>query len=127
MILREAGLKVHKEVEGHLITEQAKVKRLGLCKRLRKRLAADRHRAILLSDEKWFDIEKAHNHQNDQMWSKGKVALEERMIYRRLNIGTSDLEPYKRATAIFFSPCSPPSLDEDVGTEDNGSYGDEKT
>ncbi|EYC31075.1 hypothetical protein Y032_0004g1941 [Ancylostoma ceylanicum] len=26
MILREAGLKAHKKVEGHLITEQAKVK-----------------------------------------------------------------------------------------------------
>ncbi|EYC08243.1 hypothetical protein Y032_0067g69 [Ancylostoma ceylanicum] len=34
MILREAGLKGHKEVEGHLITEQAKVKWLALCKRL---------------------------------------------------------------------------------------------
>ncbi|EYC39037.1 hypothetical protein Y032_0680g1472 [Ancylostoma ceylanicum] len=68
MILTEAGLKVHKEVEGHLITEQAKVKWLGLCKRLRKRFASDRHRAILFSDENWFDIEKAHNHQNDRIW-----------------------------------------------------------
>ncbi|EYC02796.1 hypothetical protein Y032_0098g3126 [Ancylostoma ceylanicum] len=85
MILSEAGLKTHREVEGHLITEQAKVKRLELCKRLRKRFAADRHRAILFSDEKWFDIEKAHNYQNDRMWSNGKVALEERMIYRRKN------------------------------------------
>ncbi|EYB82769.1 hypothetical protein Y032_0351g3232 [Ancylostoma ceylanicum] len=80
MILREARLKAHKEVEGHLITE---VKWLELCKRLRKRFAADRHRAIPFSNEKWFDIEKAHNHQSDRMWSKGKVAPEERMIYRK--------------------------------------------
>ncbi|EYC19458.1 hypothetical protein Y032_0024g1090 [Ancylostoma ceylanicum] len=83
MILREVGLKTHKEVEGHLITEQAKFKWLELCKRLRKRFSADRHRAILFSDEKWFDIEKAYNHQNDLMWSKGKVALEERVMNRR--------------------------------------------
>ncbi|EYC18928.1 hypothetical protein Y032_0026g1458 [Ancylostoma ceylanicum] len=83
MTLREAGLKAHKEVEGHLIAEQAKVKRLELCKRLRKRFAADRHRFILFSDEKWFDIEKAHNRENDRMRSEGKVVQEERMIYRR--------------------------------------------
>ncbi|EYC04532.1 hypothetical protein Y032_0087g2063 [Ancylostoma ceylanicum] len=82
MILGEAELKAHKEVEGHLITEQAKVNLLDFCKRLRKRFAADRHQAILFSDEKWFDIEKAHNRQNDRIWSEGKVALEERMIYR---------------------------------------------
>ncbi|EYC11082.1 hypothetical protein Y032_0052g2205 [Ancylostoma ceylanicum] len=58
MILREAGLKAHKKVEGHLITEQAKVKWLGLCKRFPKRFSADWHRAILFSDEKWFGIEK---------------------------------------------------------------------
>ncbi|EYB87989.1 hypothetical protein Y032_0254g304 [Ancylostoma ceylanicum] len=47
MILMEAGLKAHMEVEGHLITDQTKVKWLELCQRLRKRFAADRHRAIL--------------------------------------------------------------------------------
>ncbi|EYC43673.1 hypothetical protein Y032_0484g2308 [Ancylostoma ceylanicum] len=80
MILRKAGLKAHKEVEGHSINEQAKVKWLELCIKLRKPFAAHRHRAILFSDEEWFDIEEAHNHQNGRMWSKRKVALEERMI-----------------------------------------------
>ncbi|EYC01230.1 hypothetical protein Y032_0109g85 [Ancylostoma ceylanicum] len=81
-ILREAGLRAYEEVKGHLRTEQAKVKRLERCKRLRKRFAAGRRRHILFSDEKWFDVEQAYNHQNAQVWSKGKPPLEERMIVR---------------------------------------------
>lgn len=35
------------------------------------------------SDEKWFIIEQAHNHQNDRVWSNGKPPREERMTSRR--------------------------------------------
>ncbi|KIH46626.1 hypothetical protein ANCDUO_23320 [Ancylostoma duodenale] len=44
---------------------------------------AGRHRKILFSDEKWFDGERADNHQNDRMWLKGKPPLEQRMVTRR--------------------------------------------
>ncbi|KIH43325.1 hypothetical protein ANCDUO_26672 [Ancylostoma duodenale] len=63
------------EVKDHLIIEQAKVKRLERRKRLRRHFAAGRHRKILFSDEKWFDGERAHNHQNDRVWLKGKPPL----------------------------------------------------
>ncbi|KIH58866.1 hypothetical protein ANCDUO_10918 [Ancylostoma duodenale] len=60
-----------------------KAKRLGRSKRFRKRFAAGRHRKFLFLDEKWFDVERAHIHQNDRVWLKGKPPLEERMITRR--------------------------------------------
>ncbi|EYC20619.1 hypothetical protein Y032_0021g318 [Ancylostoma ceylanicum] len=83
VILREAELKAHKEVAGQPITDPAKIKWLKLCKTLQKRFAADRHRTTPFSDEKWFDIERAHNRLNDRMWPKGRAALEERMIYKK--------------------------------------------
>lgn len=69
-ILKDAGLKPRKEVEAHLLTDEMKTKRVARCKKLLRRFAAGRHRTILFSDEKWFDIEQTHNRQNDRRWSR---------------------------------------------------------
>ncbi|KIH62180.1 hypothetical protein ANCDUO_07539 [Ancylostoma duodenale] len=44
---------------------------------------AGRRGRILFSDEKWFDVERAHNRQNDRVRLKGKPPLEEKMTTRR--------------------------------------------
>ncbi len=49
-------LKSRKTVEGHQLDKDAKDKRLIRCKRLARRFAAGRHRNILFTDEKWFDM-----------------------------------------------------------------------
>ncbi|KIH52932.1 hypothetical protein ANCDUO_16955 [Ancylostoma duodenale] len=76
-------MKARKEAKGHLITEHEEAKHLEWCKRLRKRFAAGRHRKILFSDKKWFDVEGDHNRQNDRVWLKGKPSLAGRMVTKR--------------------------------------------
>uniref|UniRef100_A0A914CEU3 Transposase n=1 Tax=Acrobeloides nanus TaxID=290746 RepID=A0A914CEU3_9BILA len=49
---------------------------------LKRRFAGGRHWLILFIDEKWFDIEQSHNHQNDRQWSEEPLALEERIVER---------------------------------------------
>lgn len=61
--------KSRKSIEGHQLDENAKEKRLIRCKRLIRRFASNRHRQILFTDEKWFNVEQAHNSQNDRLIS----------------------------------------------------------
>ena len=75
-ILKDAGLKPRKEVEAQLLTKEVKRKRVRRCRMLHKRFAAKRHRTILFTDEKWFNVEQANNRQNDRRWLKvGIVAF----------------------------------------------------
>jgi hypothetical protein len=50
-ILKEAGLKARKDIKGHMLTEDMKVKRLERCKKLQRRFAAGRHRRTLITGD----------------------------------------------------------------------------
>lgn len=76
-------LKSRKTVEGHQLDQNAKDKRLIRCKRLAHRFAAGRYRNILFTDEKWVNIEQAHNSQNDRIWSKSPLPPEVKIVERR--------------------------------------------
>ncbi|XP_065652835.1 uncharacterized protein LOC136080150 [Hydra vulgaris] len=80
IILKEAELKARKHVTAQLLTEEMKRKRLNRCRKLLKRFGTGRHRKILFSDEKWFNVEQAHNNQNDRSWSKEPLPLEKIII-----------------------------------------------
>ena len=61
LILKSHGLKARKDIKGHFLTDRMKQKRLDRCQKLLRRFGAKRHRGILFTDEKWFNIEQAHN------------------------------------------------------------------
>lgn len=61
-------MKSRKTTEGQQLNEEAKKKRMDRSKKLARRFAANRHRNILFTDEKWFDIEQAQNSQNDRLF-----------------------------------------------------------
>ena len=82
-ILKSHGLKARKDIKGHFLTDRMKQKRLDRCQKLLRRFGAKRHRAILFTDEKWFDVEQAHNQQNYRTWSKDPIPLEARVISRQ--------------------------------------------
>uniref|UniRef100_A0A915DAZ3 C2 domain-containing protein n=1 Tax=Ditylenchus dipsaci TaxID=166011 RepID=A0A915DAZ3_9BILA len=65
----ELGMKARKEVKAQLLTDTMKENRLDRCKKL-------------LRYEKGFDLEQAHNPQNDRIWSKDPLPLEERIVSR---------------------------------------------
>uniref|UniRef100_A0A914CT80 DDE-1 domain-containing protein n=1 Tax=Acrobeloides nanus TaxID=290746 RepID=A0A914CT80_9BILA len=78
----DLGMKSRKKVKAQGLNENAKKKRLTRCKRLQRRFARGRHRFILFTDEKWFDILQSHNPQNDRQWSEEPLPLEERVVER---------------------------------------------
>lgn len=84
-ILKRTGMKARKLVKAHGITKEQKLKRLTRCKNLLRRFAAGRYRRILFTDEKWFDVEQAYNHQNDRVYSKEPLSPEEAIVFRKQN------------------------------------------
>jgi inhibitor of nuclear factor kappa-B kinase subunit alpha len=75
------GLKAFKLQKAHLLTDTMKATRLKMCKALKRRFAAGRHKSILFSDEKLFTIEQSHNHQNDRIWAI-EVPLQDKLVNR---------------------------------------------
>lgn len=55
---------------GHLLNNRLKAIRLKRSRVLLKRYAKNRHRDILFTDEKIFDIEEKYNKQNDRVYAK---------------------------------------------------------
>uniref|UniRef100_A0A915EMH1 Transposase n=1 Tax=Ditylenchus dipsaci TaxID=166011 RepID=A0A915EMH1_9BILA len=51
--------------------------------RLLRRFGGGRHRLIMFSDEAWYDIEQAHNTQNDRNCSEQPLPLNDRIIPRQ--------------------------------------------
>lgn len=100
-------MKSRKTTEAPHLTDRQKSERLKRAKRLLRRFGAGRHRLILFTDEKWFDLEQAHNSQNDRIWSKDPVPPEIR------NVGRSQKPKqvmvwagvtYSGKTPLFFVP-----------------------
>jgi hypothetical protein len=65
-----------------MLTEAAMKKRLERCKQLQVRFLFGLHRYVLFTDEKYFVIEQAHNHQNDRNWSIARPSKAKRAIMR---------------------------------------------
>lgn len=63
----ELGCKSLKLQKGQHMTDKVAEVRKKRCQALRRRHGANRHRKILFSDEKFFNIEQAHNIQNDRV------------------------------------------------------------
>uniref|UniRef100_A0A914EMM5 Transposase n=1 Tax=Acrobeloides nanus TaxID=290746 RepID=A0A914EMM5_9BILA len=82
-ILREdLGLKPWKYQKRQKLTENAKQKRLDRCRAMLRRFSRRRHRNIVFSDEKLFDIQQAFNPQNNRIWAEEEPDSEERAVER---------------------------------------------
>lgn len=69
-ILKEdMQMKPYKFRVSHGLTTQQKQERVKRCRKLLRRFANKQHEKIVFSDEKIFTVERAHNHQNDRIWS----------------------------------------------------------
>lgn len=60
------GLRSYKLGRGHYLTEKMKQKRLEKARKMKRLVAAGRHRSIVFTDEKIFTVERHHNAQNDR-------------------------------------------------------------
>uniref|UniRef100_A0A915DGQ3 Uncharacterized protein n=1 Tax=Ditylenchus dipsaci TaxID=166011 RepID=A0A915DGQ3_9BILA len=73
-------MKSRKEAEGQNLEDGKIQKRAERCPRLLRRFGGGRHRLIMFSHEAWYDIEQAHNTQNDRNWSEQPLPLNDRII-----------------------------------------------
>ena len=72
----QLGLQSRKLFKAHQLTEAMKAKRLEKARKMLRLVANGRHRSVVFTDEKIFNIEQAHNHQNDrQLLPKGTCKL----------------------------------------------------
>ena len=77
-------LRPWKKTKGQKLTDKQKKNRLDRAKALKERFADGRHRQILFTDEKFFPIEEAFNHQNDRIWAAERPSEEERVVQRQM-------------------------------------------
>lgn len=64
----ELGLKPYKSQKVQLLTDDNKRVRLLRCRQLQRRAAGQKWETIVFTDEKIFNVEQSHNHQNDRSW-----------------------------------------------------------
>jgi len=83
IIVNDIGAKSRKKARGQSLNENSRQKRLDRCKRLKQRFCAGRHRKILFTDEKLFDVEQSFNPQNHRDWSVKPLPLEQRIVARQ--------------------------------------------
>src|SRR5436309_1665577 len=69
-------MKSRKMAKVQLLNNDARKKHLDRCKKLKRRFKSGRHRSILFTDEKWFDIEQSFIPQNHRNWSEVPLPLE---------------------------------------------------
>lgn len=68
----QLGRRSYKLRKGQLLSERMKRQRLQKARKLKRIVAAGRHRSVLFTDEKVFTVERHHNNQNDrQLLRKG--------------------------------------------------------
>lgn len=77
-------LRPWKKTKGQKLTESQKKNRLDRAKALKERFANGKQRQILFTDEKFFPIEEAFNHQNDRIWAEEKPSNDERVVQRQM-------------------------------------------
>ena len=82
MIVDALGMKSRKTREGQLLSDDVKNLRVTRAKKLLRRFANDRHRRILFTDEKWFNVEQSHNSQNDRIWRRNPLPPELKIVER---------------------------------------------
>lgn len=74
VVKTQLGYRPYKIQKAHHLDDQKKANRLKKARIMRRLAAAGRHRLVLFTDEKNFNIEQAHNHQNDrQILPKGSL------------------------------------------------------
>lgn len=100
MLREDLGLKPFKYQKRQTLTEAAKKKRLDRSRALLERFSRNKHRRIVFSDEKLFDIEqvccflmfssllKVFNHQNDRIWSDDAPEPDQRVVERAQKPGS---------------------------------------
>jgi transposase len=81
-MLKRGGYQAWKDQKRQLLTEDTKKKRLDRCGNLLYRFLLGLHRYILFTDEKYFVIEQAHNHQNDRRWTRRPPSKATRAVMR---------------------------------------------
>lgn len=69
----DLGLRAYRKKSGHLLNERLKAMRVKRSKVLLKRYAKNKHRDILFTDEKIFNIEEKYNKQNDRVYAASSV------------------------------------------------------
>lgn len=70
----DLGLRAYRKKSGHLLNARLIAMRAKKCKVLLKRYAKKRHRDILFTDEKIFNIEEKYNKQNDRVYATSAEA-----------------------------------------------------
>jgi transposase len=80
----DLGLTAWKKIKGQKLTDRQKKNRLDRAKALKTRFVDGKHRQILFTDEKFFPIEEAFNHQNDRIWAAERPDEEERVVQRQM-------------------------------------------
>jgi AraC-like DNA-binding protein len=81
-MLKDVLGKSRKTREGQALTEEVKKLRHDRAKKLLRRFANGRHRQILFTDEKWFNVEQSHNSQNDRIWRKNPLPTDLKIVER---------------------------------------------
>ena len=82
MLRKDLGLKPYKLQKRQKLNANARLKRLQRALALNRRFPRGRHRQIVFSDEKIFDIQQAYNPQNDRIWAEEAPGTEERVVER---------------------------------------------
>ena len=81
-MLEMGGYHSWKDQKRQSLTEESMRRRRQRCLMLMARTGFGLHRFVLFTDEKYFVIEQAHNHQNDRRWSKGPPSKASRAVMR---------------------------------------------
>lgn len=82
-ILKKAlQMKSRKMREGQMLNDEVKKLRKSRAQKLLRRFSRGRHRNILFSDEKWFNVETSYNKQNDRIWRKNLLPPDLKIIGR---------------------------------------------
>uniref|UniRef100_A0A914X8P7 Tc1-like transposase DDE domain-containing protein n=1 Tax=Plectus sambesii TaxID=2011161 RepID=A0A914X8P7_9BILA len=111
-ILRnELKVKPYKKKKVAFLRADAKVNRVKKCKVFQTRLADDKHRSIVFSDEKIFRIEEALNSQNVRVWTADPFSVQRKLTRKQgaasimvwggiTSDGRTPLHVFKKGTRI---------------------------
>jgi len=81
-LLKKGGYRAWKDQKRQMLTEETQKKRLERCQELFYRFLFGLHRYVLFTDEKYFVVEQAFNHQNDRRWTRRPPSKMRRAVMR---------------------------------------------
>ncbi|GFW01962.1 uncharacterized protein TNCV_1148421 [Trichonephila clavipes] len=79
----ELGLKPYKLREAQLLTEENKLVRHRICRKLLRRAASQRWERFLFTGEKFLTVQQVHNSQNNRIWCMDTPSISATVQHRQ--------------------------------------------